>query len=800
MKRSMKNTFEGRTFYESTFDSTSGVLVREVEARPRGRYQRDDLLDLLMHGLQYEKRDAFRESWEALYGFRREPFSPSPETVDVSITDWCDFGCTYCLELDTPVLAADLQWRPIGQRSVGEVLVGFDEHPTSPRSFRKFRPSVIEAITYSKRPAFRIVTARREILSTGNHGWLRKSAAGMHFWNPTDRLKVGQFLSYGVDPFAEYEVSEDYRVGYLAAMTLGDGTWRFEPGWRNWSQGFPQAYWRVALKDEDALGRIVAYLAWFGIESHIRPFDGGPSCKTGMQKVEIRAINRLEKLFPILRSVIDSDEYRRGWLAGFFDAEGSHYGNLRFSQKKLEPLERTIRYGASLGFVLKLELNKDPENASTVRLVGSVWDRIKFLGVIRPAISRKTTDWMVTAFETKPEEILAIEPAGLVDVADIQTSTSTFFADGLATHNCYQDSTAKQRHAPNDLVDKVIKSFTHPPYQIAIGGGEPTAHPDFPNILMRARELGTVPNYTTAGHIVRPEVVEATNQVCGGVAMTFHAWKGVEWFKEHYTKLRSVLKVQLNVHLIADKDVATNLEALTALQRDVGKLNVVLLAYYPDVGRGTMAGIMPKPVYSGTFPLAITRAIASKMTLAFSEGLLPYFLSRPELGVETKFASRAEGLFSAYVDPRGRMSYSSFDPPPKLTDKPPRWKEETDEVYEKRVKDNFESYPTAWNGSLQGQWNKLRSWHHEPHGGTCYDCKLRDSCSTPNIHHYFACAYASHNGNNPPLNADAQAQQDEMLLIREMIAAEKALGREMTEDERVPWQKRFRAFRNFEED
>ncbi len=39
--------------------------------------------------------------------------------------------------------------------------------------------------------------------------------------------------------------------------------------------------------------------------------------------------------------------------------------------------------------------------------------------------------------ELRPEPIEAIEPAGVRDVVDIQTSTGTFFAAGLATHNCY---------------------------------------------------------------------------------------------------------------------------------------------------------------------------------------------------------------------------------------------------------------------------------------------------------------------------------------------------------------------------
>jgi hypothetical protein len=368
---------------------------------------------------------------------------------------------------------------------------------------------------------------------------------------------------------------------------------------------------------------------------------------------------------------------------------------------------------------------------------------------------------------------------------------------------CYQDSTAKQKHAPKDLVDKVLHSFDTMPYQIAIGGGEPTSHPDFPEILLNARAAGVVPNYTTAGNILRPEVIEATNKACGGVAMTYHSWKGLQWFADHYVKLRKLLKVQLNVHLIADKDVATNLEALTILQKTVGKLNVVLLAYYPDVGRGTLRNIMPKTVYAGTLPTAIKAAIDSRMTLAFSEGLLPYFLSRPELGVETRFASRAEGLFSAYVDPRGRFSSGSFDPPPKPetpnnTEKfVPEYRGETAKSRREALEHNLARHPTVWESSLQDQWNKMHEWSRAPSGAACMNCKLADSCATPNTHHYFACAFATHNGKPAPLNDDAQRQVTENLLYKEAADLEKQLGRKMTDEEYKPFQKRFKALRDY---
>ena len=78
---------------------------------------------------------------------------------------------------------------------------------------------------------------------------------------------------------------------------------------------------------------------------------------------------------------------------------------------------------------------------------------------------------------------------------------------------CYQSSTKNRKHAGKNLIDQIFDSLSDAPYQIAIGGGEPTAHPDFPEILANVRQRGSVPNYTTAGHIRRNEVIEATTEL-----------------------------------------------------------------------------------------------------------------------------------------------------------------------------------------------------------------------------------------------------------------------------------------------
>jgi len=286
---------------------------------------------------------------------------------------------------------------------------------------------------------------------------------------------------------------------------------------------------------------------------------------------------------------------------------------------------------------------------------------------------------------------------------------------------CYMDSTKKGEHAPKELLVKVFEGLDTPPYQIAFGGGEPTAHPDFPWFLQYTREKGTVPNYTTAGFILRQDVIDATNKYCGGVALTYHAFKGPEYFKGIYDKWKSALdpRVQLNVHVLFDDDVVKSLKDL--IRVGLRNLNVVLLAYYPEVGRSSMQGLPSKKTYTTDFPGMFDEMGRAGYRLAFSEGLLPYFLSHSFPQVDVRFATQQEGLFSCYVDDKGRVSHSSFSPPEK-------------------------DYPTIYDTPFQELWKSLSSYYYGPHlFSPCYKCKHKSRCHVPHDTHFMACAYAPHN-------------------------------------------------------
>ena len=94
--RTMQNTFEGWAFYSSAFDTRTGLTTRVLSNDPR-RSPWASLIeshpDCRGQGRHSSVIDAFNRRFGM---FRKHPFSPVPEVVDVKITDACEFGCHFC--------------------------------------------------------------------------------------------------------------------------------------------------------------------------------------------------------------------------------------------------------------------------------------------------------------------------------------------------------------------------------------------------------------------------------------------------------------------------------------------------------------------------------------------------------------------------------------------------------------------------------------------------------------------------------------------------------------------------------
>lgn len=114
------------------------------------------------------------------------------------------------------------------------------------------------------------------------------------------------------------------------------------------------------------------------------------------------------------------------------------------------------------------------------------------------------------------------------------------------------------------------------PFQIAIGGaGESTMHPNWIPFVKKVNELGIVPNYTTNGMHLTDEILKATEEYCGGVALSYHPHiKKI--FNNAMEKLKTI-DTKLNIHvIIGDNDSLEDLKTIFETHKNDVEYFVIL--------------------------------------------------------------------------------------------------------------------------------------------------------------------------------------------------------------------------------
>lgn len=125
--------------------------------------------------------------------------------------------------------------------------------------------------------------------------------------------------------------------------------------------------------------------------------------------------------------------------------------------------------------------------------------------------------------------------------------------------------------------------------QIALGGrGDPDQHEHFEEILKICRENILVPNFTTSGYGMTPEIAKLCKQYCGAVA--------VSWYRSEYTlnAIQMLLDagVKTNIHYVLGKNSID--EAIERLKKnDFPKgINAVIFLLHKPAGQGTRANML----------------------------------------------------------------------------------------------------------------------------------------------------------------------------------------------------------------
>jgi DNA repair photolyase len=333
----------------------------------------------------------------------------------------CSHACAYCLWGGTPILMADGRTKPLAYVRPGDAIYGTVRRG----AYRRYVITEVLAHWSTLKPAYAVTLEDgTRLLSSGDHrfltdrGW--KHVIGAEQGSLRRPHLTANNKLMGVGSFAEPpKESDDYRRGYLCGMIRGDG--------HTGSQS-----------DTEALDRSRRFLSRVGIgtaELIEWPDAPGP-------------------------------EWRAGFLAGIFDAEGSYsQGVWRVSNTDPQVIDWTVTSMRALGFQVVVETLNRARPMWCVRLLGGLKEALRFFHTTEPAITRKRSIAGQAIKSDAPLRIASIEPMGLdLEMFDITTGTGDFIANGVVSHNCFARNTHTYLDfdAGHDFNSKIVVKVNAP--------------------------------------------------------------------------------------------------------------------------------------------------------------------------------------------------------------------------------------------------------------------------------------------------------------------------------------------------
>ncbi|HEY7323740.1 MAG TPA: intein-containing Rv2578c family radical SAM protein [Streptosporangiaceae bacterium] len=364
----------------------------------------------------------------------------------------CSHSCAYCLAGQTPILMADGRTKMLAEVKVGDQVYG----TIRVGNYRRYVITDVLAHWSTVKPAYRVTLADgTRLISSADHRFLTASRGWKYVTGaeqgPLQRphLTVNNKLM-GVGAFAEPpKTTADYRRGYLCGMIRGDGhvgTYHYARPGRRVDNHYR---FRLALADTEALDRTSEYLSRAGVVCGTFTFAKATEKRRAVEA--IRCSGRSEVI--AIQALIGwpsepTTEWRKGFLAGIFDAEGSYSDSLRIANCDREIIDWTASSLTSLGFRTSFDRTRLPNGLTYVRVRGGLREALRFFHTTDPAITRKRSIAGTAIKSDADVRVVAIEPLSLdLQMYDITTGTGDFIADGVVAHNCF----ARKTHTYLDM-------------------------------------------------------------------------------------------------------------------------------------------------------------------------------------------------------------------------------------------------------------------------------------------------------------------------------------------------------------
>ena len=364
----------------------------------------------------------------------------------------CQHDCSYCLAPDTQVLMYDGTLKAIKDVQIGDAVYGVADGGT----YRKFTKAVVTNWMASVKKAYKItLTNGNTLICSGDHQWLSNrgwkytsgamSGANQRPYLTTKNKLMGFNTLFNIEP---YSVTDDYKRGYLRGVILGDANLKSYSDTREGRESSIQYHFRLALKNTKITGRVNQYLADFGVLTSSFSFpmiDRKTKEEYVVPAIRTASKENYDKIQDIITTV-DSSEFKRGYLAGLYDAEGYDDILIRRVYNSDETLIKDFT-DALTAFGFNYTYDKDTATKNkivkTVRLLGGVSENLRF-GIVTGCLVGNEegvlTNLALKSFKSDNLKITNIEELDEQELIDITTTTRNFIANGVVSHNCYAKS------------------------------------------------------------------------------------------------------------------------------------------------------------------------------------------------------------------------------------------------------------------------------------------------------------------------------------------------------------------------
>lgn len=287
------------------------------------------------------------------------------------------------------------------------------------------------------------------------------------------------------------------------------------------SQAFP--LWRVCYELELSDGTILRCSEdhpWLVSRSGVSEW---------VQTKDLRADAAMPSRLVRLLDVWDTDtSWEAGYLAGLYDGEASLSYNkglvtLGFHQNEGGVLDRVTDILDDLGFATR-RYGKGSHATKTQRM-SHRWDVLRFLGQIRPLrlLDKLDLDKFSSLRMKATPRVVRKTYIGQQEVVGLSTTTRTFIAEGLASHN-------------TDCEYQILMKIPFPDSRDPIVQARSIVDTRYPNHVAMQTLV------QTCGRPMRAEDDQAETFVCDGHALWFlakNADLAPRWFRKAITRLEA---------------------------------------------------------------------------------------------------------------------------------------------------------------------------------------------------------------------------------------------------------------------